>query len=194
MPFHDDSSDCRQVAGVSAGRGKSFPACWMPCPSPLPVTVTWSSHWVSPLSCCGRGLCQSSTEPCGELQAHQVHSSLLAAPLPGSCVAAAAFGAGLGGCALGWDSSRLLGLCLLPLALLQVCAGLSRTGLYWASLASLPPVPTSCPWAVQSHRCGLAQASLGPVWHCWYTDLLPVPSSTAVPSVRCHPSTIGLVC
>ena len=43
-----------------------------------------------------------------------------------------AFGSGPGGCALGWDSGWLLGVCLLPLAPLQV-----RASLYWAPLTPL---------------------------------------------------------
>ena len=154
MPFHGDCSGCRQVAGVSAGRRKSFPACWMPCPSPLPVTVTrthGAAHRVSPLSCCGRCVHQSSAEPCREWQACQVHSSVLAATLPGSCVAEAAFGSGLGGCASGWDSGRLLGAQLLPLAPLQVCMGLSHADLSQAPLAPVPLArmgPSQAVWSL----------------------------------------------
>ena len=157
--------------GVSAGSRKSFPVCWMPCPSPLPVSYphSWSSHRVSPLSCCGWGLHQSSAEPCREWQARQVPSSLIAG---GGCVPAAAFGSGPGGCALGWDSSWLLGACLLPLALLPVCMGLFHAG-FFRALASLPPVRASCAHSVRSRRCGLS---------LWCTDLLSVPSSAFAPA------------
>ena len=119
---------------------------------------------------------------------------MLAATLPGSCVTAVAFGSGPGGCAFDWDSRRLLGVCLFPLSQLQVCAGLSRVGLYRAPLASLPLVHASHARGVQSCHCGLTQASLGPVWCRWRMDLLPVPSGIAVPGMRCHSPATGPVC
>ena len=101
-------------------------------------------------------------EPCGEWQAHQVRSSVLAAPLPGSCVAAAAFGSGSGSCALGWDSGRLLGARLLPLALLQVHAGLSHAPLLPPPLARMGRSRASQSLLLRAH-VDLSQAPLVPL-------------------------------
>ena len=91
---------------------------------------SWSSLWVNPLSFCGWGLHQGSSEPCREWQVGRVGSLARVAPPLGSCALAVAFESGPCSCAPGGDAGWLMGAWLFP-------GLLAAAGLRWPLLGCL---------------------------------------------------------